>query len=156
MANYIVSDTDLTAVANAIRTKSGTSASLTFPADFVSAVEAISTGGGGDYEIEGGTFTLASNSKTKGVSCSFQPESAMIFALNSTFPTDNVWKTLSGMITVWQTESFVVQRYGASNCNGGTRVATAHTYSNGTLTFSWNYVMASGVTYYWYAWRAKT
>ena len=40
-------DTDLTSVANAIRTKGGTSASLAFPAGFVSAVEAIETGGGG-------------------------------------------------------------------------------------------------------------
>lgn len=37
-------DADLTSVANAIRTKGGTSASLAFPADFVSAVQAIPTG----------------------------------------------------------------------------------------------------------------
>lgn len=35
---------DLTAVANAIRTKGGTSASLAFPAGFVSAIQAIETG----------------------------------------------------------------------------------------------------------------
>lgn len=40
-------DTDLTSVANAIRTKGGTSAQLAFPADFVSAVNAIPTGGSG-------------------------------------------------------------------------------------------------------------
>lgn len=39
-------DTDLTSVANAIRTKGGTSAQLAFPADFVSAIAAISGGGG--------------------------------------------------------------------------------------------------------------
>lgn len=39
-------DADLTSVANAIRTKGGTSAQLAFPAGFVSAVEAIPTGGG--------------------------------------------------------------------------------------------------------------
>ena len=38
---------DLTSVANAIRTKGGTSASLDFPADFVTAIGAIPTGGGG-------------------------------------------------------------------------------------------------------------
>lgn len=38
-------DADLTSVANAIRTKGGTSASLTFPSDFVSAINAISGGG---------------------------------------------------------------------------------------------------------------
>ena len=40
-------DADLTSVANAIRTKGGTSASLAFPAEFISAIEAIPTGGGG-------------------------------------------------------------------------------------------------------------
>lgn len=48
-------DADLTAVANAIRTKGGTSAQLAFPAGFVSAVNAIPTGGGGgglsDFEL---------------------------------------------------------------------------------------------------------
>ncbi len=38
-------DADLTSVANAIRTKGGTSASLAFPAGFVQAVQAIPTGG---------------------------------------------------------------------------------------------------------------
>ncbi|MBQ1716811.1 MAG: leucine-rich repeat protein [Ruminococcus sp.] len=41
---------DLTLVANAIRTKGGTSAQLAFPSGFVSAIDAIPTGGGGtDY-----------------------------------------------------------------------------------------------------------
>lgn len=43
-------DSDLTSVANAIRTKGGTSAQLAFPADFVSAVEAIPSGGGDPQE----------------------------------------------------------------------------------------------------------
>lgn len=41
-------DADLTSVANAIRTKGGTSASLAFPADFLTAIAAIPSGGGGD------------------------------------------------------------------------------------------------------------
>lgn len=43
---YKVSDTDLTSVANAIRTKGGTSAGLSFPDGFVSAIGNIPTGGG--------------------------------------------------------------------------------------------------------------
>lgn len=53
-------NTDLTSIANAIRTKGGTSAQLAFPAEFISAIEAIS-GGGGGLECETGTFTLASD-----------------------------------------------------------------------------------------------
>lgn len=46
MANYIATDTDLEAVADAIRTKGGTSADLVFPQGFVDAISAISGGGG--------------------------------------------------------------------------------------------------------------
>ena len=41
---YLATDTDLIAVANAIRAKGGTSAQLVFPDGFVSAVQAIKTG----------------------------------------------------------------------------------------------------------------
>lgn len=53
-------DTDLTSVANAIRTKGGTSAQLAFPADFVSAIAAIPRGGSG-LKYATGTFTPASD-----------------------------------------------------------------------------------------------
>lgn len=47
MAEYLTNTTDLTAVANAIRAKGGTSAPLVYPDGFVSAINAIETGGGG-------------------------------------------------------------------------------------------------------------
>jgi hypothetical protein len=52
-------DADLTSVANAIRTKGGTSAALAFPAGFVSAIGDIPSGGGTDYlaELCNGTLT---------------------------------------------------------------------------------------------------
>lgn len=46
MAEYKVSGANLTSVADAIRTKGGTSASLSFPDEFVSAIGAIPTGSG--------------------------------------------------------------------------------------------------------------
>jgi len=46
MTDYVVRDTQLTSVADAIRAKGGTSDPLAFPDGFVSAVEAIPTGGG--------------------------------------------------------------------------------------------------------------
>ena len=50
-------DEDLTSVANAIRSKGGTSAPLTFPSGFVSAVQAIS-GGGVPSEVKQAILTL--------------------------------------------------------------------------------------------------
>lgn len=52
MADYLTTDTELTSVANAIRAKGGTSAALTYPAGFVTAIEAIPTGGGGNPTAE--------------------------------------------------------------------------------------------------------
>lgn len=57
MTDYITTDTELTSIANAIRTKGSTSASLTFPNGFVSAIQNIPSGGGGVY---GSIFVPAS------------------------------------------------------------------------------------------------
>lgn len=46
MADYLTTDTELASIANAIRTKGGTSAQLVYPTGFVSAIQAIPTGGG--------------------------------------------------------------------------------------------------------------
>lgn len=54
---------DLTSVANAIRSKGGTSASLAFPAGFVDAISAISAGA---VTIETYDITIASNLTGKG------------------------------------------------------------------------------------------
>lgn len=46
MADYKVTDTEMISVANAIRTKGGTSAQLEWPSEFISAIQAIPSGGG--------------------------------------------------------------------------------------------------------------
>ena len=54
MAEYITNDTDLGSVANAIRTQGGTSATLEFPDDFITAIG----------NLGGGTPTLQTKSKS--------------------------------------------------------------------------------------------
>ena len=54
-----VMNADLTSVANAIRSKGGTSASLAFPTGFVNAISAIETGGKVTTEVH--DITFASN-----------------------------------------------------------------------------------------------
>ena len=44
MAEYLTNTTDLTLVADAIRTKGGTTELLTYPEEFVTAIYAIQTG----------------------------------------------------------------------------------------------------------------
>lgn len=59
MSDYIVKDTELTSVANAIRTKGGTNSQLVFPNGFVSAIGNISGGGGNPNTVETVSGTLA-------------------------------------------------------------------------------------------------
>lgn len=47
MAEYLTNTADLTAVADAIRAKTGSAEQLVYPDGFVSAINAIETGGGG-------------------------------------------------------------------------------------------------------------
>ena len=56
MSKYIATNTDLTSIANAIRTAGGTSAQLEFPTGFVNAIGNISGGGGGGNVVSG-SFT---------------------------------------------------------------------------------------------------
>ena len=58
MSNYIVTDSELTSVANAIRTKGGTNGSLVFPGGFTSAINAISGGGSSDFSTAEVTISI--------------------------------------------------------------------------------------------------
>lgn len=60
MAEYLTNTTDLTKVASAIREKGGTSDSLVYPDGFVTAIQAIQTGGGTSGSQTGIVDTSAS------------------------------------------------------------------------------------------------
>ena len=49
MIRYTVTDTELTSIANAIRTAGGTNSPLEFPSEFISAIGDIGGGGGGSF-----------------------------------------------------------------------------------------------------------
>lgn len=57
MTEYLTNTTDLTKVASAIREKGGTSDPLVYPDGFVTAIQAISSGG--EFVIEHGTKVFA-------------------------------------------------------------------------------------------------
>lgn len=67
MANeYLVNSDDLTAVANAIRTKGGTSGLLEFPGGFADAIAAIQAGGGeGGLAYDMGEFMLETDTSQR-------------------------------------------------------------------------------------------
>lgn len=67
MAEYLTNDVDLRKVADAIRTKGGTSAALSYPDEYVSAINAITTGTGLKIVVSapfGATVTATKGSDT--------------------------------------------------------------------------------------------
>lgn len=142
-------DADLTSVANAIRTKGGTSADLAFPAGFVSAVEAIPSGGGG---LQTGTFTIASKTKTVTISLD-DADIEFIFAFvpnpTQADPDAGGWKTT--MILYAPSEnvsmSFAVFSSGSYFSRAGLSVIV----DGNDITFTTGYDMKAGDTFTWYA-----
>ena len=74
MAKYSVTDTSLASVADAIRAKGGTSDAMAFPTGFVSAIEAI-TAGGGALKTATGKWNPSANTNSYTVTgLSFKPK----------------------------------------------------------------------------------
>lgn len=65
MTEYLVQESSLTSVADAIRSKTGTSDNLSFPTEFVDAIENIETGSGDIDALVDGSITSLSTNATK-------------------------------------------------------------------------------------------
>ena len=135
MALYLAEDTDLTSVANAIRTKGGTTAQLSFPTGFVSAINAIPTGGSTPTV----TTKTTTNSSASNTSISFTGLTKAPIAFFVRCQTQLTRSSNSSYYYV------VTVRYNGTNTtgnywrmsNGTFYNDTSHysyTYSNGTLT----------------------
>ena len=128
-------DSDLTSVANAIRTKGGTSAQLAFPAGFVSAVQAIPTGGGGGTPITAsGQYNLSD-----GDSVEMSGVSALLKASKN--------KTLTNS---WDFKTSLVDSVGSLTAtlgNGATRDNNGVTISDVTQYVAIPLHFAGGKTY---------
>ena len=92
-------DADLTSVANKIRSKGGTSASLAFPNGFVDAIEAISTG----IEPTGNIALTATTSTQTGINIAQ-------YATASVAPTPSETKTATANGTVTPTSGKLLSK----------------------------------------------
>jgi len=99
MSNYLVDSADLTSVANAIRTKGGTSAQLSFPAGFVSAIGDIPTGGG---------WT------TSGLADRSEPSGAITISGVSTIKAQ-VFNGCTGITSVFSSDATTIEAYAFAN-----------------------------------------
>ena len=133
MAEYKVTDTQLTSIADAIRTKGGTEAALTFPAGFVSAIAAIEAesetpAAAGELQILTGSVSLESEPSVD------EDDDTEVLQ----FPVSDVPFTVQG-IAVWHTAAhnntyytrgMKTLLYGVSSTSGTGSQAFCQNYPN--------------------------
>lgn len=154
--DYLTNSNELKSVANAIRTKGGTSESLTYPSGFVSAIQAISTGTNisdttataSDVRT-GKYFYTSSGIKTQG---SIQDQSAQTITPTTSDQTIASGKYLTGAQTIKGDANLVagnikkdVSIFGVTGSyegGGGSSATTVTFYDNGsgTAIFGGNYI----------------
>ena len=127
MSNYIVSDTSLGSVADAIRTKGGTSAPLTYPQGFIDAIDAISGGGDEPIPEDGKTRIFIHIAEDT-------PDNRLTFYLRFTAFTANNTTVDWGDGTVETLGSTTATNYPHKYAGGGDYVI-AMTVNRGTISF---------------------
>lgn len=168
-------DNNLTSVADAIRSKGGTSSALTFPAGFVSAINAISTGSStpatSDFtQMKTGTYTAPSSdtllSNSMKFECGFRPRVFAMFVQNSVHYDNNlVYKLVCSFMVadengnnIYAGSNFAYKQNAQSqSCLSGyseNTINTLHTYSTGVqFGNASNVYMRADATYKWFALR---
>ena len=143
---YKVLDTELTSIADAIRTKGGTSSQLTFPNGFVAAVQNIPTGGGANLQTKSKTYTPTESAQTETVSADsgydgLSSVAVSVGAISSTYVGTGITRrsstdlTVSGA-TVTAPSGFYSAQASKSVASGteGTPTATKGTVSNHSVS----------------------
>ena len=152
MAEYLTNTADLTAVADAIRAKGGTSAQLIYPSGFVSAIQAIPTGivpqlivtasAGATVTATNGSKTISGTADSTGVCTLTVPEtgtwsvSATLGGQTSDTKSVSITGSYAVALTFFSATITVNVDSGASVTlkKSGTTIATKT--SNGTAVFT--------------------
>ena len=138
MAEYLTNTTDLTAVADAIRAKGGTAAQLVYPSGFVSAIQAIQTGGTAKPEQEK-TVTITANGTVEikpdtGKTLSKVNVNVNVPSSGGTIPVN------SGDITFYDYDGTVVAAWSAEELSAKTELP-AYPSHDGLVCQGWNWTL---------------
>lgn len=152
MAEYLTNTTDLTSVANAIREKGGTTELLTYPDEFVTAIQAIQTGivpqlivtvsAGATVTATNGSKTITGASDSTGVCTLAVPEigtwsvSATLGGQTSDTKTVSITDTYMVSLSFFSATITVTVDSGASVALQKDGVTIQTKTSNGTVVFT--------------------
>ena len=152
MAEYLTNTTDLTSVADAIRTKGGTTELLTYPDEFVTAIQAISLGivpqlivtvsAGATVTATNGSKTITGTSDSTGVCTLAVPEvgtwsvSATLNGQTSNTKTVSITDTYMVSLTFFSADITVTVDSGASVALQKDGVTIQTKTSTGTVVFT--------------------
>ena len=127
---YLVSGTDLTSVANAIRTAGGTSAQLEFPSGFVTAIGNLSGGGGGATNIVTGKFTGSNAEKgtVKTITLNYSGSGFPIACL--IYPTTGTYKSGSDVYASTEQKAIVMHTFVKANTSEAPDYGTSSVEKN--------------------------
>ncbi len=149
-------DADLTSIANAIRTKGGTSASLAFPADFLTAIAAIPAGGGG---VHTGTITPTARTTTMTMDIGISTLNGLLIVPTSATPLQSGGKTCIAVIVT--PNNYFKYITPTTNNAGSSWLTPAYSASNtfttlngtvATVTLSSSSGYFEDISYTWFAW----
>lgn len=146
MSDYIVKDTELTSVANAIRIKGGTNSQLVFPNGFVSAIGNIS-GGGGSSDFSTAEVTIVNSANINlAVIIPVLFEAAPPFNPNAQvigFANIMANETIVFNVPLYKGHCVIVKGTSGDRMQGDT-VATSFTVTSGSATSSLDGVDITG------------
>lgn len=142
-------DADLTTVADAIRAKGGTTAELAFPDEYVSAIEAISSGV--EVKTASGSVTTSSSGKAT-INIGFKPDLLVLkvgtvngYECNLTLALTEKWTSSPIDAVSWYGEDYMYECY-VSSIGATSTVVYVYAYDS-----SWNSGSASRITFQWKA-----
>lgn len=147
MANeYTVNAADLTAVADAIRAKTGTSEGLSFPDGFSAAIAGISTGA----QVVMGTVTGSSTS-TLTIAPGFEPTMAILTIAGNTKINGSLVSPDQSIKIIFKNGTASLKRSGSKLQNDSVTETLTTSYSNGSFVFTSNKKYLLAGTYDWMA-----
>ena len=150
MALKLYNETDIEAIADAIRGKNGSSDTYKV-SEMADAIDDIPTGGGGGADVDTGTFTPSSNMLDVTLNTTKQRDNIVIWTSPAPNDSDCICGTFATFM--WTSSIKGAYWYGTTPTGIASIASASHTASTFTIKpHNTTRHFSAGVTYNWMAW----